>query len=100
MSALGMASLGTQCADKALGMASLGVFCDGVIEPEIPDRPVAYPGGGGPIDPPPAPDYPAEEPEYRLPADDIDRETRKRLEQEDDELLAIIIAAIQSGVIK
>jgi hypothetical protein len=31
MSALGMASLGTQCENKALGMASLGVFCGSVI---------------------------------------------------------------------
>ena len=28
MIALGMASLGTQCDDKALGMASVGLFCD------------------------------------------------------------------------
>lgn len=97
MSALGMASLGTQCADKALGMASLGIFCDGVIEPEIPDRPVTYPGGGGQIDLPLTPDYPAEEPKYRLPGEDYEK--RQRLEQEDEELLAIIIAAIQTGVI-
>lgn len=32
MSALGLATLGVQCSNKALGMASLGVFCDGVGE--------------------------------------------------------------------
>jgi hypothetical protein len=31
MSALGMASLGTQCEDKALGMSSLGVFCKVIV---------------------------------------------------------------------
>ena len=31
MSALGMASLGTQCQDKALGMSSLGVHCQAIV---------------------------------------------------------------------
>ena len=31
MSALGMASLGTQCVDKALGMSSLGVHCQAIV---------------------------------------------------------------------
>ena len=36
MSALGMASQGTQCENKALGMASMGFFCDSVIVvPEV-----------------------------------------------------------------
>ena len=38
MSALGLASLGVQCQDKALGMSSLGVFCDGVAPPVV-ERP-------------------------------------------------------------
>lgn len=38
MSALGMASLGTQCEDRALGMSSLGVFCDAVApQPVVQD---------------------------------------------------------------
>lgn len=37
MSALGLASLGVHCQNKALGMSSLGVFCDGeIVQPEIP----------------------------------------------------------------
>ena len=36
MSALGMASWGTQCADKALGMSSIGVFCGGLGELNLP----------------------------------------------------------------
>jgi len=39
MSALGLASLGAQCANKALGMASLGVFCGGVIDVPNPIEP-------------------------------------------------------------
>ena len=44
MSALGLATLGVQCSNKALGMASLGVFCDGAISV----RPPIY-GGGVPF---------------------------------------------------
>jgi len=41
MSALGMASLGTQCANKALGMASLGIIC--VVK--VPRRQLPDAGG-------------------------------------------------------
>ena len=38
MSALGLASLGTQCTNRALGMASLGVFCGAVVEEQVPNK--------------------------------------------------------------
>lgn len=76
MSALGMASLGTQCSNVALGMASLGVFCDTVIQ--VPDT-----GAGA-----------------RRSRINQDAIHRKRLLREDDELITIILSAISSGVIR
>jgi hypothetical protein len=81
MSALGMASLGVQCEDKALGMASLGVFCVTVIA---------------------------------VPKDDIGKKsypfvrhqivdehwTMDQIQRDDEEVLAVIVAAVKTGIIK
>lgn len=83
MSALGMASLGVQCQDKALGMSSLGLFCDGVV---VVDEPTTYPGGGG---------RGTSYAPYKLPKYDIEQ-----IQREDEEIIAIVIAAIEAGIIK
>ncbi len=91
MSALGLASLGVLCEDKPLGMASLGVFCaEQIIIEEEAYRPLY--GGGG-------------EPEIvRIiqeprPIEPVDETRREQILREDDELLQIVIAAIQAGII-
>ena len=40
MSAIGMASLGTQCGNKALGIASLGVICVSITIEQSGQAPV------------------------------------------------------------
>lgn len=76
MSALGLASVGVQCEDKALGMASLGLFCGAAV---------------------------IQEPEEHGSWSKRKREEvlhHKRLVREDEELIAVVIAAISNGVIK
>jgi len=97
MSALGMASLGTQCEDKAIGMASLGVFCTG--EPFIPQPvPRDYPsGGGGWWEWEPDQDK-VQIKRIREPGEEFDA-TIDQILREDEELMELIITLIKAGVI-
>jgi hypothetical protein len=87
MSALGQASLGTQCADPAVGMASLGVFCEVTVI-------VRQVGGkkGGRQYPLLQRNFKITDPNQTIPLEDLVRE--------DEELLAVIVAGIQIGLIK
>ena len=80
MSALGMASLGTQCQNKALGMASLGVHCVAIT--------AIVEGGGGYIS-------------RTVVVPDWDRTKipYEHLVREDEELIALVIAAVSKGII-
>lgn len=73
MSAIGQATLGVQCSNKAIGMATLGVFCDGVViqEPDFTPEPVYPPGVG------------------------IDGSLKRRILEDDAEILAVIMAFLQ-----
>jgi hypothetical protein len=77
MSALGMASLGVLCNDRALGLASLGVFCT----PETT-------GGGS-----------SKRRTTNLQRN-VDALHMKRLVREDEELTAIVIAIFESGILR
>lgn len=70
MSALGLASLGVQCQDRALGMATLGVFCS------------ETPGGAEGFD-------------YESDYEIIRRNRLRQLRREDDELLGVITAFLR-----
>lgn len=76
MSALGMATLGVQCQNKALGMATLGVFC-GEKQKEVPIPNTVYGGGIG----------------KRAPS-------REGVYRDDMDIIALVVAAIESGVIR
>jgi len=79
MSALGMASLGTQCVDKALGQASLGVFCLLVIIEEVDE------GGSG---------------TGKIRSQKVSLGTDpKSILRDDEEVLMIITMAVQSGIL-
>jgi hypothetical protein len=83
MAAIGMASLGTQCANPAIGMASLGVFCGVVVEP--PPGVITHTSAGG------------RSRYYELPDEPsiIDRIMR-----EDMDIIAIVVTAIDAGIIE
>jgi len=107
MSALGMASLGTQCANKALGMASIGVFCDPGVPVTPPQTAPGLGGSGGSggnwrwisdLE------QPSDKKTLRikrveLPPTDLGRAITEQIMREDDELLLLVIALIESGVI-
>ena len=81
MSALSLATLGVMCGNtRALSMATLGVFCVAV------EAPPEYTGGGE------RPGY------YDLPR--YEDELKERIEREDLDIIALVIAAIESGIIK
>ena len=81
MSALGMASLGTQCSNRALGMASVGVHCALAV--------VRSRSGGGV--------------KFRRitvpPGVNLDEVPHEQLLREDEELIALVVAAIHEGII-
>ncbi len=84
-----MASVGAQCYDKALGMASVGLFCAERVIDDDHYRP--FYGGG-------LNEATRREPARKeIPYDHND--LQQQLRQEDDELLALIVAAVQAGVI-
>jgi len=103
--AIGMATLGVQCQNRALGMASLGLFC-GAGGPITP--PQAAPGLGGSgggsgswywISDLETPKKTLRIKRVKLPATDLDRTTTEQILREDDELLLLVMALIESGVI-
>jgi len=89
MSALSLATLGVICDDRALSMASLGVFCGAIAVPELPPvEPIPSSGGG------------RTGPGYTKQHEDDLRQTRKRrILQEDDEMIALIMAMVTRGLI-
>jgi len=88
MSALSLATLGVICDDRALSMASLGVFCE-AITPELPPlTPIPGSGGG------------RTSPGYGRQREDDLKETRKRrILQEDEEVIALIMSMVTQGLI-
>jgi hypothetical protein len=98
-----MATLGVQCQNPALGMASLGLFCGAAVQP-----PQAAPGLGGSgggsgswywISDLETPKKTLRIKRVKLPATDLDRSTTEQILREDDELLLLVIALIESGVV-
>lgn len=86
MSALGMATLGVQCTDKALGMSSLGLFCD-----ELP--PIQPPTGGGGSGP--GIGLPGENYYNQAPPRIKDPNKYEQALQEDEEMLMIFKSIIE-----
>lgn len=107
MSALGLATLGVQCQNKALGMASLGLFCAGGAPVQPPQAAPGLGGSGGSSGSwywisdleQPTKKRKVRIQRIELPPEDIERSVLEQIMREDDELLLLITALIESGAI-
>jgi hypothetical protein len=101
-----MATLGVQCQNRALGMASLGLFCGAAAPPQQ-----AAPGltggsghGGGSWYWISDLETPTKKKSVRiqrveLPPTDLERPITEQILREDDELLMLVTALVEAGVL-
>jgi len=93
MSALSLASLGVHCSARAVALATLGVICT-VVTPQI-QAPVT------PVTPVTASIPSAQRQDhFKLKSPTLEAINYKQLYQEDEEVIALVVSMINTGLIE